>query len=64
MAERIIERTIEIGIGKIKKFYCNTKDLCSYKQEWINQRCFAPYTIRASCRYLADKKQAEQLAKE
>ena len=60
---KIIERTFEIGF-KVKKFYCNTKDLCSHKQEWINQRCFAPYIIRTSCRYLADKDKAEQLAKE
>ena len=63
MAEKLIERTIEIGF-KIKKFYCTTHDLCYFKQEWINQRCFAPYVVRASCRYLADKNRAEQLAKE
>ena len=63
MAEKIIERTIEIGF-KVKKFYCLTKDLCSYKQEWVNQRCFAPYVVRATCRHLANKEQAEQLMKE
>jgi len=59
----ITERTTIIGY-KVKKFYCTVKDLCYYKQEWINQRCFAPYVVRVSCRYLASKEQAEQLARE
>jgi len=61
---KLVERTVEVHFGKIKKFYCTTKDLCFYKQEWVNQRCFAPYTVRSTCRYLADKERAEQLAKE
>ena len=35
---------------KIKRFYCCTKELCYYKNEWAsNDRCFAPYAIRSSC---------------
>lgn len=38
---------------ELKRFYCLTKNLCNFKYEFIpNQRCFAPYTIRISCRYL------------
>ena len=58
-----IERTIEVGF-KVKRFYCDTKDVCYFKQHYINQRCFAPYVVRASCRYLASKERAEILARE
>jgi len=35
---------------KIKRFYCCTKELCNFKNEWAsNDRCFAPYAIRSSC---------------
>ena len=66
MAGRVIEREITIGIHNpnIKKFYCTTNDLCAFKQEWVNKRCFAPYTVRSTCRYLANKEQAEKLSRE
>ncbi len=51
--------------GEIKKFYCNTKDICYFKEHYINQRCWAGYPVRASCRYLAkDKQDIERLANE
>ena len=32
-----------------KKFYCGTKEICYYKEHFINCRCFAPYQVRQSC---------------
>lgn len=32
-----------------KKFFCGTKDVCSNKDHYVNNRCFAGYTIRQSC---------------
>jgi hypothetical protein len=35
---------------KIKRFYCRSKDLCFFRNEWANNgRCFAPYITRSSC---------------
>lgn len=59
----VIERTVEIGF-KVKKFYCNTKDICFFKNHYCNPRCWAPYTVRSTCRHLANKEQAERLSKE
>ena len=41
-----------------KKCYCGTKDVCSFKQNFVNMRCFAPYAVRQTCRYVVrdDKK--------
>lgn len=43
---------------KTKKFMCGTKDNCAHKNNYINNRCFAPYVVRQSCPYLIrnDKK--------
>lgn len=35
--------------NEIKKFYCGEKCICSFKDQYINQRCFANYTIRQTC---------------
>lgn len=32
-----------------KKFYCGTKEICGFKDHYINSRCFADYPIRQSC---------------
>jgi hypothetical protein len=32
-----------------KKFYCGTKEICAFKEAYINNRCFAVYQIRQSC---------------
>ena len=32
-----------------KKFYCGTKEVCGFKDAYINQRCFAAYSVRQSC---------------
>ncbi len=63
----MIKQEIEIGfmpVKELKKFYCTVKDLCYFKQEFVNQRCFAPYVIRATCRYLANKEQTEKISRE
>ena len=45
-----MEATLEVKIIKLKRFYCCTKDLCSYRNEWAtNNRCFATYAVRSSC---------------
>lgn len=34
----------------LKRFYCCSKDLCAWKNEWANNdRCFANYIIRSAC---------------
>jgi hypothetical protein len=32
-----------------KKFYCGTKEICNFKDHYINQRCFSGYAVRQSC---------------
>lgn len=32
-----------------KRFFCGNKDLCIYKNVYVNNRCFAPYVTRQSC---------------
>jgi len=33
----------------VKRYFCGTKDLCSHKDTFVNNRCFASYAIRQSC---------------
>jgi hypothetical protein len=33
----------------LKRFYCGTKDICFYKEHYVNNRCFADYIIRQCC---------------
>lgn len=41
---------------KVKRYYCQTKELCSFKNEFAsNQRCFADYAVRISCPNLIRK---------
>lgn len=40
---------------KTKKFYCMGNAVCSFKQSWVNDRCFATYPVRSSCRYIKRK---------
>lgn len=49
-----------------KKFYCGEKEICYYKDHYINQRCFAPYSTRQSCPSImrADNKTQAQGSKE
>lgn len=51
---------------EVKHFYCGSKDECFYKQHYVNKRCFAPYVIRQSCRYIlrADNKTVAEGSKE
>lgn len=43
-------------VDGLKRFYCGTKDLCTFKNEWAsNKRCFAPYPVRSSCPNLVRK---------
>lgn len=45
-----MEATMQKNDTHIKRFYCCSKDLCQFRNEWAtNQRCFAPYLIRSSC---------------
>jgi hypothetical protein len=49
----------------IKRFYCRSRDLCIFKNQFVNQRCFADYKIRATCRYLArNERDIERLKNE
>lgn len=38
----------------VKKCYCGDKAItnCQYKQHYVNNRCFAPYAVRQTCRYI------------
>lgn len=51
-------QTVTVGFkprnNDVKRFYCGTKDVCAFKEAWVNNRCFAPYPVRATCRYLKE----------
>lgn len=36
---------------QVKRFYCGNQDVCHFKEHYINNRCWAPYVIRSSCRH-------------
>jgi hypothetical protein len=34
---------------ELKRFFCGTKEICYFKEHYINSRCFANYRIRQTC---------------
>jgi len=40
---------------EIKRFQCGSKEICTFKEHFVNQRCFAPYPVRQSCPHIRRK---------
>lgn len=47
--------TMTVNKNDIKRFICGTKDICAHKEHFVNSRCFAPYAVRQSCRFVLRK---------
>lgn len=59
MKSQILDRLAkeEAQKGKVRKFYCGVPDICMFKEHFVNNRCFAPYCVRQTCRYIVRKDQ-------
>lgn len=44
-----LPRKENAGAGEAKKFFCGTAEVCPFKQHYVNNRCFAVYSVRQSC---------------
>jgi hypothetical protein len=34
---------------EVKRFFCGSNEVCVFKESFINNRCFAIYSVRQSC---------------
>lgn len=40
------------AVPGVKKFVCGTRDICAFKNHYVNNRCFASYPARQCCPHI------------